>query len=288
MTTPFWRVFLKVSDRGTDLALSHKSKRTCTSDSIDVRLGLIIFFVAAKAVASARLPFLPSDPEFAARTAAVNLLLQQWPIVGGSGSWLEAHFMARATFTMGQVHVIGTCITADEVFDLIRSRSDRCLLVLVDSIAADHGEELVSRLQKLPVPPAIVLMVAELDWLRPESYPVHQVDALIHTHSFGTGALINGLKALAKGECYMDPAILTMLWRTDTTPRPQLTSRERTVLRGLGNGLTNRQIAERLGLAESTVRDYVRSLLAKFQARNRTLVVCRAIELGLLAPAELE
>ncbi len=49
-----------------------------------------------------------------------------------------------------------------------------------------------------------------------------------------------------------------------------LTQRERDILHPLSQALPNRQIAQRLGLAESTVGEYVSRLLQKFGARNQT------------------
>lgn len=215
--------------------------------------------------------------------AMVNRLLQAWPLVGASGSWLEAHLMARATLSMGEQQVLGTCIDANEVISLLTTQRQRCLLLMVDSIAADHGEALVAQLQQLPLRPVIVLLVEHLQWLRSDCYPLDQVDALIHTHSFGTGALINGLMAAGRGERYVDPAILSALEAGSQRMDPQLTNRERCTLRELAQGLTNRQIGERLGVAETTVRDYVQALMRKFEATNRTQVVRRALERGLVS-----
>ena len=233
--------------------------------------------------------FLPTDTAFRSRMQTVNQLLQQWPLVGASGSWLEAHLMARGTLSMGEQEVLGTCISAEEVLSLVSAQSRRCLLLLVDSIATDHGETLVAQLRQLPKPPLIVMLVDDLHWLRANCYPVDQVDAVIHTHSFGTGVLINGLQSVSRGERYLDPAILPILQATSSLVVPRLTSRERTTLQVLAQGRTNAEIAKQMGLAESTVRDYVGSLMAKFHARNRTQVVRRALELGLLQDrAQLE
>jgi two-component system response regulator DevR len=53
-------------------------------------------------------------------------------------------------------------------------------------------------------------------------------------------------------------------------PLQTLTQRERAVLRLIGEGLTNRLIAERLNLAEKTVKNYVSSVLGKLGLRRRT------------------
>lgn len=64
-------------------------------------------------------------------------------------------------------------------------------------------------------------------------------------------------------------------------PEP-LSEREREVLRLLALGLSNREIAERLSLAEGTVKNYVTNILQKLGVRDRTQAAVRARELGLI------
>ncbi len=64
-------------------------------------------------------------------------------------------------------------------------------------------------------------------------------------------------------------------------PEP-LTEREQEVLRLLAQGLSNREIAQRLFLAEGTVKNYVTSILGKLGVRDRTQAALRARELGLV------
>jgi len=59
----------------------------------------------------------------------------------------------------------------------------------------------------------------------------------------------------------------------------QLTDQERTVLRLIGEGLTNRQIGARMGLAEKTVKNYTSHLLAKLGLERRTQAAILATEL---------
>ena len=61
-----------------------------------------------------------------------------------------------------------------------------------------------------------------------------------------------------------------------------LTQRERKVLGLLAEGCSNRLIAERLFIAETTVKGYVSSLLDKLEASSRLQAVVRATEHGLL------
>ncbi len=71
-------------------------------------------------------------------------------------------------------------------------------------------------------------------------------------------------------------------------PRPSqsldepLSEREMEILRLLAQGMTNREIAQRLYLAEGTVKNYVTNILGKIGARDRTQAALRAQEMGLL------
>ena len=64
-------------------------------------------------------------------------------------------------------------------------------------------------------------------------------------------------------------------------PEP-LSDREREILRLLARGLSNREIAMRLSLAEGTVKNYVTNILQKLGARDRTQAALRARELGVI------
>ncbi len=63
-----------------------------------------------------------------------------------------------------------------------------------------------------------------------------------------------------------------------------LTDREREILTVIGKGWTNTEIAERLHLAESTVKTHVGRVLAKTGSRDRVQAVICAYETGLVQP----
>ena len=70
------------------------------------------------------------------------------------------------------------------------------------------------------------------------------------------------------------------LW-LDTFPEP-LTGRERTIIRLLAGGYSNREIAELLDITDGTVKNHISNLLSKLGVRDRTRAVLKAIDLGLI------
>jgi DNA-binding NarL/FixJ family response regulator len=87
--------------------------------------------------------------------------------------------------------------------------------------------------------------------------------------------LVESVRRVAAGENLMPPAVTRRAFEriqaTVAEPgRTDLTARERQVLGLIADGLTNRQIGERLELAEKTVKNYVSGLLAKLGMERRT------------------
>jgi two-component system, NarL family, response regulator DevR len=88
--------------------------------------------------------------------------------------------------------------------------------------------------------------------------------------------LVEAVQRVARGESLLDPKVTTrVLERLRSGPKQDprlasLTDQERRILDLIAEGLTNRQIGTRLGLAEKTVKNYVSSLLAKIGMRSRT------------------
>ncbi|MGW6393779.1 response regulator [Streptomyces sp. NPDC055103] len=113
--------------------------------------------------------------------------------------------------------------------------------------------------------------------------------------------LLAGIRAVASGDAVVAPSLTRRLLDTyvhhlpqpteaTTPPREDprlssLTEREREILTVVGQGWTNTEIAERLHLAESTVKTHIGRILAKTGARDRVQAVILAYDTQLVAPA---
>jgi two-component system response regulator DevR len=88
--------------------------------------------------------------------------------------------------------------------------------------------------------------------------------------------LVDAIRSVAAGKSLLDPdataRVLDRLRGKDKHDErlDALTEQERRILELIGEGLTNRQIGERLFLAEKTVKNYVSSILAKLGMERRT------------------
>ena len=103
--------------------------------------------------------------------------------------------------------------------------------------------------------------------------------------------LTNAIRTVAGGGTCIEPVITERILRaldgsapsfeSANLPEP-LTDRERTILRFLAGGYSNREISELLKISDGTVKNHISSLLSKLGVRDRTRAVLRAIDLGLI------
>jgi two-component system, NarL family, response regulator DevR len=98
--------------------------------------------------------------------------------------------------------------------------------------------------------------------------------------------LTTAIRRVAAGESLLDPAVTARVLERLRHPEPEddplsdLTGQERKILALISEGLTNRQIAEQMFLAEKTVKNYVSHLLAKLGMARRSEAAAYAARLA--------
>jgi len=94
--------------------------------------------------------------------------------------------------------------------------------------------------------------------------------------------LVDAIRAVYRGEPRLHPEVMKRLMVRTAQPhqprrRELLTPRELDVLRALAHGLTNREIAEKLVISETTVKTHISSILSKLQLTDRTQAALWAV-----------
>ena len=190
--------------------------------------------------------------------------------------------------------VVGEAVDGRDAVDQTRRLDPDVVLMdirmpALDGIAATR--ELVG---SAPAPGVRVIVLTTFD------LDEHVVDALQAGASgfllkdAPAEVLLDGIRAVDRGDALLDPAVTRrMIDRFVTSPRRDpavdaalatLTEREREVLTLVARGLSNDEIAERLHVADSTVKTHVSSVLAKLHLRDRVQAVVLAYEAGLVRP----
>ena len=92
--------------------------------------------------------------------------------------------------------------------------------------------------------------------------------------------LVPALRAVAAGQNWIPGDVAQHL--SSRKFSQELTSREEDVLKELAKGLANKEIADNLSISEHTVKDHLKSILAKLQVDDRTEAVTTAIQRGII------
>jgi DNA-binding NarL/FixJ family response regulator len=95
--------------------------------------------------------------------------------------------------------------------------------------------------------------------------------------------LVRALEVVASGSIYIDAVLAGGLATKRFTEAPELSKREREILRLLSHGLTNEEIGKELFISPETVRTHVRRAIAKLGAKTRTQAVAIALRKGLIS-----
>lgn len=185
------------------------------------------------------------------------------------------------------LHVVGTAADGAEALELIPTLMPD--LVLMDlKMPVMNGVQATRHIrQKYPQIKVLVLTTYDADeWVFDA---IRSGEAGYLLKDMQREALIAAIKDTMAGKTPVDSAVAGKLFNQviQGTPSPQgalinsLTEREKDILRLLGAGLSNTDIAARLYLSEGTVRNYISAILDKLGVADRTQAALLALRYGL-------
>lgn len=153
-----------------------------------------------------------------------------------------------------------------------RAQLVRPEVLLVDLQLPDGtGIEVIAQLrEKLPDSRPVVLTSFDDDDALAEALQAGAKAYLLKTVRGAEIAEV--VRAVAAGRTLLDERTVTRRRADHDDPTADLTPSERKVLELIGDGLSNREIGERLGVAEKTVKNHITALLSKMGLQRRTQV----------------
>jgi DNA-binding NarL/FixJ family response regulator len=210
---------------------------------------------------------------------------------------VDDQLLVRAGFRMvidSQPDLLVVGEAGDGLAGLEQARRLRPDVVVMDvRMPVLDGIEATRRVVALPDPPKVVVLTTfDLDehalaairagasgFLLKDAPPEDMLAALRTVHSGDAVIAPSTTRRLLE---HLAPAIDPVALQAVAT----LTEREREVLEAMARGWSNAEIAQRLVVAEGTVKTHVGHILAKLEARDRVQAVVTAYESGLVRPGE--
>ena len=182
----------------------------------------------------------------------------------------------------GGIEVIARARDGEEALERIEQRKPQVALVDV-RMPKLGGIELTRRAQRSAPETSILLYTGYGD----RALLTEALDAGVRGFVLKEAPmddLLRALQSVAAGGTYVDPVLAGTLAASSIGNKlPELTQRERDVLRLLADGLANEEIGKRLYISAETVRTHVRKAMDKLDADTRTQAVARALRDRLIA-----
>lgn len=183
---------------------------------------------------------------------------------------------------LGGIEVVGRARDGEEALQLIENRKPGVALVDV-RMPKLGGIELARRAKRSAPGTSVVLYTGYGD----RALLTEALDAGVSGFVLKEAPmddLLRALRTVAGGGQYVDPVLAGTLAASSVgSALPQLTQRERDVLRLLADGLSNEEIGKRLFISAETVRTHVRKAMDKLDADTRTQAVAKALRDQLIA-----
>ena len=207
----------------------------------------------------------------------------------------EGHNLVREAFrsllhTIGGFEMVGEASGAQDVLDLISTHRPDVVLLMIDG-ASEREFALLHRLPDIAERTSVLVVTGDSD-------------SALHAHAIELGAmgvvmkdqsaqvLANALRKVCAGEIWLDhvrtTGVLNRLTRRyvdedpDVAKVESLTPRERQIVGLITEGLTNKELADRLFISEATARNHLTSILDKLDLVDRFQLTVYAFRRGLV------
>ena len=184
------------------------------------------------------------------------------------------------------IEVLGEVSSGDELLELIANSpvAGRPNVVMIDVVMPGRdGIATTSEIKRRFAGIAVVILTSFPDVARVRAALLAGADAFI-VKTAGPDDVVAAIRAAHQGQTHLDPHIARQLAEDNNKPRihvRDLTPRELEVLALVAAGRSNKEIAERLVIAERTARTHVSHLLTKLDLTSRTQAALWAVRAGL-------
>jgi len=189
--------------------------------------------------------------------------------------------LSRLLASEPDFEMAGHCGAAAEALELLHGR--RVDIVLLDfDLGEDHGSHFISAARASGFGGKFLMVTAGMNAAESSVALKLGASGIFLKHN-SPASLAQAIRMVAGGEMWVDQRIIQLLAdgvaeREEQAAPKTFTDREREVLQGLFEGLSNKEIAAQLGVSESAVKATLQQLFQKTRVRTRSQLVRIALE----------
>jgi two-component system, NarL family, nitrate/nitrite response regulator NarL len=211
---------------------------------------------------------------------------------------LDDHVLFRASLghllaSEPDFEVAGECGSSAEALEALRSSTVDVVLLDFD-VGTEHGSDFIGAARQAGYRGRFLIVAGSTD-VRNAAIALKLGVSGIFLKSEAPDRLVQAIRLVGNGGIWVDQRIIQLLAEQSISRYPRyedqkfsgpLEDRERNVLLGILEGLTNRKIGDNLGLSESSVKNIVQRLFGKAGVKTRSGLVREALEGSLRSAQE--
>jgi two-component system nitrate/nitrite response regulator NarL len=177
--------------------------------------------------------------------------------------------------------LVDRCGTMAEAIQVLKQRAVD--IILLDyTLEQEHGGEVMRVLRQTGFQGKVLMVTAGLTNNQLRELIQLGISGVFLKHD-SPASLANCIREVVSGRTWLAPSHLQALVETEISDDSQfekkhITDRQRAVLRGVLEGLSNKEIAFQLGASESAIKAVIQQLFAKMRVRNRSQLVRAVLE----------
>ena len=184
------------------------------------------------------------------------------------------------------LQVVAACGTIAEALDTLGSEPVDIVLLDYD-LGEEQGSHFISSARRAGYTGKVLMVTAGMT-AKESSTALHLGASGIFLKHNSPGTLAKAVRLIMGGEIWVDPKVIQLMadrvdQQEEERVSPLLTEREQQVLRGIFEGLTNKEIGAQLGVSDGAVKATLQQLFQKTGVRTRSQLVRIALE-GSLGP----
>jgi len=184
------------------------------------------------------------------------------------------------------LEVVTCCGTTAEALDTV-GREPVDMVLLDYDLGEDHGSHFLSSARRAGYLGKVLMVTAGMTAKESSTALRLGASGIFLKHN-SPGTLAKAVRLIMGGEIWVDPKVIQLMADRVDQPEeervsPLLTEREQQVLRGIFEGLTNKEIGAQLGVTDGAVKATLQQLFQKTGVRTRSQLVRIALE-GSLGP----
>jgi len=192
--------------------------------------------------------------------------------------------LSRLLASEPDFEIVGNCGTGAEALEVLKQTSVDIVLLDFD-LGEEHVSQVISSARRQGFDGKILMVTAGMS-ANESSVAIQLGVSGIFLKQNSPATLSRAIRMVVSGEAWVDEKVMRLLATAvdendDQSSAKVLTTREQQVLRGVFEGLTNKEIASQLGVTESAVKATLQQLFQKTRVRTRSQLVRIALERSL-------